>query len=119
MSDFKWIIKLSPQDSISKGQYQEGFLEWEIANAKKVQSALDRTARAIASRAEANLDATENRTGTSFVKVESGDVDRFVTLDDSRSKSPAAAMIEVETEALHRAAGAEAAKLKRAKKARR
>lgn len=119
MADFKWVMKLSPQDSLRKGQYQEGFVEWEVANSKKVQAALDRTANGIAGRARGILDSAEHRTGTSFIHVESGDTDRFVTLDDSRSKSPAAAMIEIETEALHQAAALEAAKLKRAKKRRR
>lgn len=87
-------MKLSPQNSIKKGQYTKGFLEWEMASLPAVQHKLDRVALAIASRAEVNLDRAhraddmEQRDGESpaeghqsFIDIESGDIDRFISFN--------------------------------------
>jgi hypothetical protein len=110
MASFEWKMKLSPQNSKFKGQYTNGYVEYEVAAATKTQAALDRVARGIEGRAKANLQR-HHKTGASHIELYRGSIDRFIALEDDDPKSPAAAMIEIETGAL-----TEAAKLPRMKK---
>jgi hypothetical protein len=102
-----WEKKLSPQNSIRKGQYGKGFLEHDIAALPGVQAYLDEALFEAQVRAEEDLKEHQAHWregdemddvmldvfgGHSYIDTAKGDIDRFLILNDERGQMAAAAI---------------------------
>lgn len=103
-----WEKKLSPQNSVRKGQYGKGFLEHDIAALPGVQGYLDEVLFEAQVRAEEDLKQHQMHWrgdddelddvfldvfgGHSYIDTAKGDIDRFLILNDERGQMAAAAI---------------------------